>query len=194
LWRGHYILSVYSGSTFIDAFVFDIDRRRAWRLTNLKAAMMATSPSNASGSVSNVLFFAELDNPYIGRLDGMFVHAGSGAQDGNGTYPSPSVQTGFFRGTQGRKRWRRLFVTYTHEGTTGTVGWNFDPTLTTSNSTATLPATTDGETPTPRAQIPITASKHADGLSVYLAEGGNAATDFRVYMIEAEIHPIEQSR
>jgi hypothetical protein len=194
IWRGHYILSVYSGSTLINTFVFDIAKRRAWRLTNVLAAMMATAPTNVAGSASGELFFAELDSPFISRLSFMWIHAGSGAFDGNGTYPLPAVQTGFFRGTQGRKRWRRLYITYTHEGTTGTVGWNFDRTLTAANTTGTLPTTTDAAVPTPRAAVTITASKQSDAISVYLAEGGNSATDFRVFSIEGELRPIEQSR
>lgn len=195
LWRGHYILSIYSGSTFINAFVFDISRRRAWRLTNLEAAMMATAPTSTSGSASGELFFAENDNPHLGRLSYMWIHADQGAADGNGTYAAPAFRTGHFRGTQGRKRWRRLFINYVHETGTGTAGWNFDPTLTAATITGTLPATVDAEVVLPRAQIPITASRHADGLSVYLAGGtGATRTDFRVFSIEAEVHAIEQSR
>jgi hypothetical protein len=194
IWRGHYILSVYSGTTFINAFVFDIAKRRAWRLTNVLAAMMATAPTNVLGNASGELFFAELDSPFISRLSYMWIHAPSGAADGNLVYAAPAVRTGHFRGTQGRKRWRRLYITYTHEVTTGTVGWNFDATLTASTTTGTLPETTDGDSPTPRHPITITAGKQSDGISVYLAEGGNAARDFRVFSIEAETRPIEQSR
>lgn len=195
LWRGHYILSIYSGTTFVNAFVFDISRRRAWRLTNLEAAMMATAPTSTAGSASGELFFAELENPYVGRLSFMFLHGDQLSIDGNDVYAAPAVRTGHFRGTQGRKRWRRLFVNYVHETSTGTVGWNFDPTLTAATLTGTLPATADAEVVLPRAQIPITASKHADGLSVYLAGGAGATcSDFRIYALEAEVHAIEQSR
>lgn len=198
MWRGHYLLSIYSGTTFIDGFVFDIAGRRVWRITNVKAAMMATAPTSVAGSASTELFFAELDNPYIGRLSYMWIHASIGAADGNGSFATPSVQAGYMRGTQGKKRWRRLYVNGLHEDANAlnpatTVGWNFNASLEDTVTTAALPETTDATSPTPRASVPITASKHSDGIAVRLQSDGRS-TDLRIYSLEAEVRPLEQSR
>jgi hypothetical protein len=199
IWNGHYVLSVYSGSTFIDAFVFDIDRRRCWRITNVLATQMASAPTTAEGAASGELFFGELGGPYVGRLSFMWIHASNFGPDGNGTYPSPSVTTGFLTpGGPGRKRWKKLHVNYVLEDSSGvdpaaTVGWYFNRTLESTIATDTLPETTDAVAVTPRASIPISGGSPSDGISVRVQTAGTTS-DFRLYSIEAEVQPQEQSK
>jgi hypothetical protein len=62
IYQGHYILSIMDGTTSVAVLCLDIFKRRAWRFTNIKAAMMASAPTT-SDARSGDLFFGERNNP-----------------------------------------------------------------------------------------------------------------------------------
>jgi hypothetical protein len=105
------------------------------------------------------------------------------------------------RGLPGKKRWRRLYVTYAlaDSGAAGTfaadVAWQTDPTedglsythnsVLAESATATRKRMILGD----GSDTPL-----AEGLTVTVGKASSLGNDFRVYKIEAELHPIEQSR
>jgi hypothetical protein len=203
LYQGYYIVSIYSGSSFYDSFCFDIPRRRAWRFTNITAAMMVTAPTS-SDSLSGELFFGQRDQAFVSRLGTMFSPTGfefaaGDPTDGNATYPSPSVTTGYLRGRPGKKRWRRLYVSYQlsdpgTENPTITAGWKFNPTLDSTAGTSTIAETTAASATMTRTPVPITGNPQSEGISVSLTGTNVHTDDFRLYSIEAEVRELEQSR
>jgi hypothetical protein len=206
LYQGHYIVSSMSGTTLTDCMCFDIVNRRAWRLGNVKPAMMATAPTS-TGSMSGELLFAERDNPYVSRLGQIFlVHGGGGdggitntlELDGDGDAVTYRMHTGYLRGLPGRKRWRRFYVTYTmaDAATSGVyeadVEWYHDLALPTSYGQQGILTETGGASS--RHPVPVTNSPTSEGVVVKIGNSTSSGNDFRLFKIEAEVRPIEQSR
>jgi hypothetical protein len=169
--------------------------------------MMASAPTSTN-SLSGELLFGERDNPYVSRLSPMWLVHGNGAVntaslDGNSTSSAPVVKTGYLRGLPGKKRWRRLYITYSMADV-GAVG-----AVTTNASIWTEPSETsqyqqsgylDETVGTIRKRInslgSISSLPLSEGVVVQVGSGSalNLGNDFRVYKIEAEVHPLEQSR
>jgi hypothetical protein len=151
------------------------------------------------------LFFGERDNPYVSRLGSMFFiegynfsYDGQTLVDGNSSGPSPQFTTGFHRGKPGTKRWKRVYVNYTLENTAGASSFT--------TSVYTTPTLDGGQGYTPggletldaaktlgRKKIVLTNTAASDGIAVKVQSNGAYATDFRVFMIEAEVQVREQS-
>jgi hypothetical protein len=206
IYQGHYIVASTVAGSFDQCLCFDIRKRRAWRFTNINPAMMAQAPTTADAR-SGDLFFGERDNPYVSRLGSMFFiegygfsRAGETIVDGNGTAPSPSFTTGFYRGQPGTKRWKKLYINYVMENTAGessfTVRAYATPTLDAvfGNSPGAL-ETLAAATTIARRPVSLSTLPPSDGIAVEIRSNGAAAsTDFRVFLIEAEFNQREQSR
>jgi hypothetical protein len=206
IYQGHYIVSSNTAGTLNRVLCFDIRKRRAWRFSNINAAMMASAPTT-SDSKSGELFFGERDNPYVSRLGSMFFiegygfsYGGQSLADGNTLKPTPSFTTPFVRGKPGTKRWKRVYVNYVLEDTVGSSqlqvdvysnqtldgGYSYSPTGW---------ETVHGANRLGRKRISINDLPATDGIAVKLSQNGAAAypTDFRVFMLEAEVQAREQS-
>jgi hypothetical protein len=208
IYQGHYIVSSNDNGTFHRSLCFDIRGRRAWRFTNINAAMMAAAPTT-SDARSGDLFFGERDNPNVSRLGSMwftegygFSQAGGSATDGNGTKPAPSFTTGYLRGRPGTKRWRRIYLTYVLEDDVSASAMSLvvyhDPTIDGLAGGASFAlAETGGGGASASLRRPLTLDANnvpSDGIAVKLSLNGAAPTDFRVFLIEAEVREREQSR
>jgi hypothetical protein len=199
LYQGHYILSILDANgVFVDSMCFDIAKRRAWRFTNVRTLMMVQAPTSAS-ALSGELFFVERGRTYVSRLGPMFKPPGDAAGDGDLTYPSPSVQTGYLRGKQGKKRWKKLYFSYHLKDPASTnptvnVSWNLNATLGDTPGSTTIAETSATAAVTPRTPVAITGNQPSDGISVTVSGTNTATNELRLFLIEAEVRPQEQSK
>jgi hypothetical protein len=114
--QGKYIVSGYNGSSFAVCLVVDVKRRAAYEFTNVPAIMFAAAPTGHAASYPGGLYMAERTAPWLARFSAAFDKAsvidGSGSvrEDGNSTFRSPRLRTGYFRGVPGKKRIKKVYV------------------------------------------------------------------------------------
>jgi hypothetical protein len=190
--RGRYIVSVMNGSTFICAFMCEVKRRVWTRLTNVKSLMMVSSPVGIPNAPSSV-YMADRSSLFAGNLATMFTPSGTYKNDGDGTAVLPVLETGYFYGKQGRKRFRRIYV-----GWYMTDAASDNPILTASyaRDLATGAYTALSETLAEnvvRTRQRIDVGIASEGIAVKLAQS-NASAVTNIYSIEAEMLSSERSR
>lgn len=190
--RGRYIVSVLDGATFKCAFMCEVKRRVWTRLSNVKALMMVNTPVGIPGAAPSV-YFADRASLYVGDLGTMFTPSATYKNDGDGTAVTPTVETSFFFGRQGRKRWRKL-----HVGHYMTDAATDNPALTVSIAedlaTGSYTALTDtlAET-TLREREELDVRVASEGIAVKIAQT-NASAVTQLYSLEAETMTSEPSR
>jgi hypothetical protein len=92
--RNKLIIAVMNGSTFVDAFLVDLESYAWVRLSNLDA----TSFWNGTLALGDETFFGRREQAYVGRCDSMFASVGASAYkaDGDGTAVAAVIETSFF--------------------------------------------------------------------------------------------------
>lgn len=190
LYRGWYVFSVLDGASLVQAGMIDVKRRRFVKLTNVKATMMASSPPGIL-DLDPKLVFSERASLNVANATTCWTPAGAYKNDGDGTAVLPSVETGFYLGRPGLKRWRQLYARYTLTDAasdnpilTASYGRNLNGSYT--NLTPTLPEGT-----LLRKRIPI--NYPADSITVKLAQT-NASAVTEIYWLEADVTPMEPGR
>lgn len=120
VFQGYYIVAVMDGADFVCAFMCDVKKRVWTRISNLPAAMLAATPVGVSNIVSNNCYFADRTSLYAGEVSAFFTPSLAYGSDGDGTAVEPVLELGYFRDKPGRKRLKRVYVSYYMPG---------DPTL-----------------------------------------------------------------
>lgn len=186
LHRGHYVVSVMDGSTFVDGIALEVNSRLWFRLSNVKARMFA----RAVGA-SEELYFARRDSPRVGALSSMFFPTDSVRNDADGTAVTPLLETSFFKDKATTKRWHRAYLGYelTAPSTTATLALSY---ITAPEATSyTALASFSEQSSYDRVRKPM--QFRARGVAFKIAQSA-ASADTRIHEIEAEVHSLEGSR
>lgn len=181
--RGKYIVSVMDGTTFKDALMCDIDTKVWTRLGNVKSIAFASSFSSAPE-----LYMGLRSTNRTAALSTIFTPSSSYASDGDGTAVTPVLETAYFRGRPGSRRWRNFWLTYfLVNGTTLDVSYITTPESSSYTSLGTYAALAAYDS----AKLGIDLAY--DGLGFKIAQMG-ASDDTGIFDIEAEVNERESTR
>lgn len=189
--RNYYVLSVMNGSTFVDAFMFDMRRPVAYRVSNLKAMMMSSGVV-----VGEELYVAHRSSSRVLGLASMFSPAAGVKADADGTAVTPVVETPLFGGDTGKKTWRAVVVDYdlrdaASDNPTVQVSYIKNPgdayTAVSSGKGGVLAETTGKS----RARVSLLVP--SDAVALKFAQS-NASSDTMLYSLNGDVHARESSR
>ncbi len=206
VYNGQYVFSVMNGATLITCGVLDIRRRVFTQLSNVKATMMVATPTGILDAPA-ALFFAVRDSSVstrpVGNATTMWTQAGNSAyrQDYVGTGPAPVVETAYYQGREGLKRWKNLYVRYlqTDAATDNPLLRAYFQTDPASTSYSTLNQAYPENTATSLVRLPIAAGGNAyggqrsNGIAFKLV-GESYSGDLRINSLQAEIEIQEPSK
>lgn len=116
VYRDHYILSISNSTTMIDCLCFSLQTQAAWRFTNLSGAGFV----NVQSAKQEKLYMAQWSAGRVAELSTLWSPSSTVKQDGDGTNPTPIIETGMFRGwdrlnrryieSMGLQKWRFAYV------------------------------------------------------------------------------------
>lgn len=193
--RSYYVVSVMDGSTFKDAFMFDLKSSRAWRVSNFKFVGYA----HAVGVTGEELYAASRAAPRVHSLTSIFAPAAGVKNDADGTAVTEVLESAFYTGKQaGRKDWRCLYFSFdkrdaASDNPTASISYMRNPE---DGYTAlgTLAETSNLSDPS---RLWLGGST-GQGLSAsgiaFKWQGNNASSDTRLYRVEAEVAEREAGR
>lgn len=185
--RGHYVVAIMNGSTFVDAIALNVNARSWFRISNLSARMFASSVG-----ISTELYFALRDEARAGKLSPIFEPTDAVRNDADGTPVLPVVEFPFFKDDAALKRWHDGYLTYALEApsTAPTLELSY---ITSPDSTAyTVIAKTFGEqADVDRGRVPLRFRGRGVGFKLRQTA---ASADTRIHELEADVHPLERSR
>ena len=110
LHRGWYIFSVNDGGSFVHAGMLNVRKRVFVKLTNFNAQMICSTPIGLLDTRPR-LIFAERGSLRIADWQYLF-NPSSAEKDGDNTDITPVIETPFYFGRPGRKRWHSLYPRY----------------------------------------------------------------------------------
>jgi len=118
VYRNHYIVSINNGSTLIDCFCVSLQNQAIWRFTNLNGSSFV----NVSAGQQEKFYMGQNNAGRVAELSSLWAPGSTVKQDGDGTNPTPIVETGMFRGfdrlhrrwieSMGKQKWRFGYVDY----------------------------------------------------------------------------------
>jgi hypothetical protein len=118
IYRDHYIVSLYNGTTFVDCFCVSLLNQTMWRLTNLVGASFA----NVQALQQEKLYMAPRTLGRAAELSSLWSPGASVKRDGDNSVPTPIIETGSFRGwdrlhrrwieSMGIQKWRFAYLDY----------------------------------------------------------------------------------
>jgi len=186
--RGYYVISIVDTATGNQklAAMCDVDNKSWLFLNNLKSTMFA----EAYGAKSE-LYTAQRGRPRVGAFSPIFIPQASNKSDGDGTNVLPILETQYFRGAPGSRRWKDVFIGNdidTVDGAYLQVGYITEPEAT---SYTTLPDTIAADGTYNRSKVPLRIAN--DGFALRIAQVNPSATTM-LYDIEATVIAREGSR
>lgn len=189
IFRNHYIVTVTTGSTFIDALVCDVARRRWWRDSNFIFKCFARVGSAAAEE----LYAGMITDGRVGAVSTTWNPTSAVSSDANATVVTPTFESPFYElGNQFVKTWRDVYLTSVcvdgGSVPTLTVAYTTDPNGT--SYTSISPTIAASSTPH-RVRLPLRFS--ARGVAFKVTQT-NASSDTRLEDIESEAHLREGSR
>ena len=187
-YRGHYIVAIMNGSTFVDCLAFNIASKVWFRLANIKAMAF----TRAFGAAEE-LYFGLRSAPRVGSLASTFSPSSSVKNDADGTAVAPVLETPFFLGKPGKKTWKGVYLGYdtrdaASDNPVQTISYITSPEATSYTAISTTLAESTART---RNRLPL--RFNAEGIGLKVAQT-NASSDTRIYSIEADVHVREPSR
>lgn len=193
--RRHYLISVMDGSTFVDCLMFDLQGRRWWRLSNVKARMFWASVGAAPET-----YFGLRSAPRVGDITGLWGASASTKNDGDGTAVTPIMETMFYPVGLAKGRVRDVYLSYdlrdaASDNPTLTVSSTTDPASDAAYTAATGPtgtAYTAAET-SETVRVRRSVRKGASGFALKVAQT-NASSVTRIRRVEATVASREDSR
>jgi hypothetical protein len=137
------------------------------------------------------LYTAQRGRPRVGAFSPIFIPQASNKADGDGTNVLPILETQYFRGAPGSRRWKDVFIGNDIDTTDGAylqVGYITEPE---SVSYTTLPDTIVADGTYNRSKVPLRIAN--DGFALRIAQVNPSATTM-LYDIEATVIEREGSR
>ena len=109
IYKNYYFVSVMDGSTFKDAFAFDLSPGKyvAYRLSNLKSLCFDNAVT-----IGEELYFGLRSAAYLGKASTMFAPSQTVKNDGDGTAVTCTWETPMYGGSAFTKTWRSVYLTY----------------------------------------------------------------------------------
>lgn len=187
LFKDWYVFSVMDSTSLVIAGAIHVPTRTWVSLTNVAASQMVATPQGSYNIAGDYLWMSERLAPYVSDLSAIFSSVyGSATVDGNGTALTWSLETPYYKGKPGLKRWKNVYLTYDAASTPAiTVARIPDPT----SSTYTQIGSTLVATGYQRKRV--LGGKAVDGMGLKIS--GNAAQT-SIYAIEADGWPLEPGR
>lgn len=118
IYRDHYIISIYNGSTLVDCLCVSLNNRTMWRFSNVNGASFVS----VTDAKSEKLYMAQNNAARVVELSSLWAPSASVKQDGDGTNPTPIIETGSFRGydrlhrrwiqSMGLQKWGYVYTDY----------------------------------------------------------------------------------
>jgi hypothetical protein len=202
--RDHYVISINNGSTLIDCLCFNLLNRTAWRFTNLHGSSFVKVPA-LGVSNNEELYMGQWNAGRVVQLSTLWNPSASVKQDGDGTNPTPIVETGMFRGfdrlhrrwieSMGKQKWRFAYIDYdlrdaASDNPTAALSYCTTPTGSYAQAGSSLPETTD-VTRKRRSFSPTQGgATHSQMLGLKFAVTGPYAAA-KLYTLEGSFEPIE---
>ncbi len=110
VYQDKYIVSVMNGTTFVDAFVFDLLTRSGYRLSNLKVCGFSTGLAGAAGAGDEIYMASRVTNRILAAST-MWEPSAAVSADGDGTAVLPVVELPFITMFYRIAGMRRIFNT-----------------------------------------------------------------------------------
>lgn len=115
VYRGYLFISVLNAGAFVDAFMVDLANDAWFRMAgDFRATMMAVTP--LGGQNPHELYLAVRHNsnltPRVYKASPIFTPSSSNRTDPQSIALSPTLDTPFYRGKFGRKRFRKIHAAY----------------------------------------------------------------------------------
>jgi hypothetical protein len=202
--RDHYIVSISNGSTLVDCLCFNLPNRTVWRFTNLHGSSFVKVPA-LGASENEELYMGQWNAGRVAQLSPLWSPSASVKQDGDGTNPTPIVETAMFRGfdrlhrrwieSMGKQKWRWAYVDYdlrdaASDNPTMTLSYCKTPTGAYTATDRTLPETTDVSRIRRSLSPTQGGATHSQMLGLKLAVNGPYASA-KLYTLEGAFEPIE---
>jgi len=105
LLHGYYIITIMNGTSFVDSLMIHIESKTWSFLSNLKATMFA----EAYGTTPE-LYFSTFGAKKIGALSGIFTPSSANQADADGTDVQPVIETVYYRGAPGSRRFKDFII------------------------------------------------------------------------------------
>lgn len=201
IYRGHYIVSVNNGSTLVDCLCVNLNTHVIWRFSNLHGSSFGNLTFG-----QEKLYMGQWNAGRVAELSSLWTPGASVKQDGDGTNPTPIIETGSFRGwdrlhrrwiqSMGLQKWRFAYVDYdlrdsASDNPTMTLSYAKTPTgAYTTVAGGNLPKSTDYIRKRRSFNTTIGGAIRSNMLNLKLAVNGPYASA-KVYSIEAAFEPIE---
>lgn len=185
---GYYFITVLdnTGAVKLGAFV-DIDRAAWWPLTNIDAACWF-----AAQGTTDKLYFGRRGAARVGEISSIFMPSATVKNDGDGTAVTSVLETPYYEGEFGKKRFRQLYVDFelkdwAADDPTAALSYITTPEATSYTTLSTSLAESTTKTTT-RALLGF----GADGIAFKIARAH--AGDFKLYGVEADVYAEEASK
>jgi hypothetical protein len=201
IYRDHYIISINNGSSLVDCLCVSLLNQTVWRFTNLHGSSFV----NVNAGVQEKLYMGQKNAGRIAELSSLWSPSATVKQDGDGTNPTPIVETGMFRGfdrlhrrwieSMGKQKWRWAYVDYdlrdaASDNPTMTLSYCKSPTGAYTATDRTLPETTDISR-VRRALSPTQGgATHSQMLGLKLAVNGPYASA-KLLTLEGDFSPLD---
>ena len=201
VYRDHYIVTINNGNTLVDCLCVNLTDRSIWRFTNLHGSSFVSVTS----SLQEKLYMGQWNAGRVAELSSLWNPSASVKQDGDGTNPTPIVETGMFRGfdrlhrrwieSMGKQKWRWAYVDYdlrdaASDNPTMTLSYCRTPTGAYTATDRVLPESTD-VTRVRRALSPTQGgATHSQMLGLKLAVNGPYASA-KLLTLEGAFEPID---
>jgi hypothetical protein len=194
IYRDYYIVSLGDGLTHHDTLMCHIPTRAWSRLSNIDAACFGRRLSG-----NEELYWGRLGAARVGSFSDLFDPTAANKNDADGDAVTPVLETGFYRGRQGLKRFLNAFVDYdlrdaATDNPTLTLSYITEPEATSYTAVTKLDGSAYTLAETSRSErVRRKLNEQTDGIALKLAQT-NASSVTKLYELEATVRPLEGSR
>lgn len=205
IFRDHYIVSINNGSALVDCLCINLTNRTSWRFSNLHGSCFV----NVTTSTQEKLYMGQWNAGRVAELSSLWSPSASVKQDGDGTNPTPIIETGAFRGydrlhrrwiqSMGKQMWRWAYMDYDlRDAATDNPTISLSAALSpggpyTALTGGTLPETTDYTRKKRSIGKVVGGGKRSNMIEFKIAVNGPYATA-NLYALEADFAPIDIGR
>lgn len=194
IYRNRLFISVMDAGVFKDGFMVDLENDAWVRLGgDFRATMMASAPAGARDPAE--LFMAvrsdALLTPRIYKGSGIWSPTSSNRTDPNSVALSPQIDTAFYRGKFGRKRFRKIHAAYDLRDASTSAVMTMIAGTDPGEDVGSLTLPTWAET---TAYLRDDKEVKTEGDGIHLRITVPACDDWKLYGLGGEIIPSEESR